>query len=155
MGSLRNRLGAGLLISLVAVFGLLWVLVSGSIRYLAEDYTASRLEHDAQTLLGALTIAEDGTTELDQSRLGAIYLRPFSGHYFTILIDGQTIRSRSLWDQSLTVRPAAPGTSQRSRAAGPQGQPLLMLSAGYSKGGRQLTVAIAEDLSVIEQDIDP
>ena len=53
MKSLQLRLGAGLLISLVSVFIALWWMTSSSIRYLAEEYVASHLAHDAESIAEA------------------------------------------------------------------------------------------------------
>ncbi|TNF92289.1 MAG: HAMP domain-containing histidine kinase [Gammaproteobacteria bacterium] len=153
MRSLQSRLGTSLLVSLVGVFILLWLLVSISIRYLAEDYTASRLHHDAQTLLSSLQIVGEGGINLDHSRIDAIYTRPFSGHYFSIHVGDEVIRSRSLWDQSLHVEVIGPGAMVRAHHTGPQDQPLLILSSGYNKGGKQITIAVAEEMTAIEEDI--
>jgi signal transduction histidine kinase len=153
MNSLQSRLGTSLLVSLVIVFTLLWLLVSASIRYLAEDYIASRLHHDAQTLLSTLQDTDEGGVNLDLNSLDAIYTRPFSGHYFSIHVDDEVIRSRSLWDQSLAVEIIKPGALARTYSIGPQDQPLLILSSGYSKKGKHITIAVAEDLTAIEEDI--
>ena len=153
MNSLESRLGTSLLVSLVIVFILLWLLVSASIRYLAEDYIASRLQHDAQTLLNTLQVVGKGGANLDQNSLDAIYTRPFSGHYFSIHVGDEVIRSRSLWDQSLAVEITKPGTLARAYSIGPQDQPLLVLSSGYNKKGKHIAIAVAEDLTSIEEDI--
>lgn len=54
MKSIQSRLITGLVLSLVSIFTLLWFLVNFSIQQLAENYTASRLEHDIETLLTAV-----------------------------------------------------------------------------------------------------
>ncbi|MCW8963026.1 MAG: sensor histidine kinase [Gammaproteobacteria bacterium] len=153
MNSLQNRLGVSLLISLVIVFVLLWFMVSASIRYLAEDYIASRLHHDAQTLLSKLQVMGEGEVKLDHNSLDAIYTRPFSGHYFSIQTGDEVIRSRSLWDQSLAVEIVEPGALLRTYRAGPQNQPLLVLSNGFIKNGKQISITVAEDMTAIEEDI--
>jgi hypothetical protein len=55
MKSLQLRLGIGLFISLIIVFITLWLLASHSLRYLAEESVAEHLEHDALSILGALS----------------------------------------------------------------------------------------------------
>lgn len=153
MKSLQTRLGTGLLMSLVAVFFLLWLLISTSIRFLAEDYISARLKHDSQTLLSALQLNSEGKLDLDQDRLDFIYSRPFSGHYFIIHAGSRVFRSRSLWDQTLEVQSVEPGSTVSEHRAGPQDQPLLILSSGFSRENQRITISIAEDITAIEADI--
>jgi signal transduction histidine kinase len=153
MRSLQARLGAGLFISLVLVFFLLWLVVSNSIRYLAENYIASRLEHDSEILLGATNFDSQGLPTLNKNRLGQIYQRPFSGHYFIITSGTHKIRSRSLWDKSLDTRAVVTGEIKRLYSTGPQDQPLLVLITGYRKLDKTVTIAVAEDLSHIESEL--
>jgi len=55
MKSLQLRLAVGLFISLFSVFIILWWLTSSSIRTLAEESVAEHLEHDALSILAAIT----------------------------------------------------------------------------------------------------
>ena len=153
MKSLQTRLGAGLLMSLVAVFFLLWLLISTSIRFLAEDYISARLRHDSQTLLSALQVNSQGKLDLDQDRLDLIYSQPFSGHYFIIHAGSRVFRSRSLWDLTLDTQVLEPGTSVSLHRSGPQDQSLLILSTGYSRDNQRITISIAEDITSIESGI--
>lgn len=153
MGSLQARLATGLLISLVSLFFILWLLISQAIRVLAEDYIASRLEHDATTLLAALSVTASGNPVLDEQRIDTVYQRPFSGHYYHIRSANSVIRSRSLWDRDLSLPVLETGGTQRLRRPGPQQQPLLIHIAGFNKQGIPLTLAVAEDLSELEADI--
>ncbi len=153
MRSLQARLGAGLFISLVLVFFLLWLIVSNSIRYLAENYIASRLEHDSEILLGATSFDPQGLLTLNKKRPGQIYQRPFSGHYFVITSGEHEIRSRSLWDMTLDTQAVVTGEIKRLHSIGPQNQPLLVLITGYRKLDKTVTIAVAEDLSNIESEL--
>jgi signal transduction histidine kinase len=153
MTSLQLRLNIGLLVSLLAVFALLWVMVSASIRDLAEDYIAARLQHDTEALLGAVEITPDGDALFDDSRQDAIYSQPFSGHYFSIQVGRQTIRSRSLWDQQLQTSAVDSGELVRKHTDGPRSQPLFVITRAFEKDGQKITITIAEDLSAIEKDI--
>ncbi|WP_250655892.1 ATP-binding protein [Alkalimarinus coralli] len=150
--SLQGKLGTGLLLSLITAFIALWGFVSISIRYLTEDYIYTRLAHDAETLLAAI-VKGSPEFEVESSRLGAVYQQPFSGHYFEIIYDGQVIRSRSLWDQSLDV--TIDQTDQayqetRLYQTGPQQQPLLVLVSHFVKQQQPITIIIAEDFSPVE-----
>ncbi len=154
MLSLQARLSAGLIISIVVLFGLQWFIVSKSIRYLTEDYVSSRLKHDTENLLGALNIGDESSPAfLDPQRIDPIYKHPFSGHYYQIRVGGKLIRSRSLWDQELPVSEVAIGDTVRLYSSGPRGQPLLYIISGFQKQNQPVIIGIAEDLSNIESDI--
>lgn len=153
MRSLRTRLDAGLIVSLALIFSAQWAIVGGAIRLLAENYVASRLQHDADNLLAALTFGEGGAPELSPDRIDPIYKRPFSGHYFKIAVGDRLLRSRSLWDQDLLLPPVSVGARAVQRLPGPQGQTLLVLNGGFRKQGRDVAIAVSEDLTPIEADI--
>jgi len=146
LNSLRFRLGWGLLLSLVVMIGLLVLIAGMSIRSLMEDQVASRLAHDGETLLGGLAIQANGQVSLDAQRIQGIYHQPFSGHYFLIEVDGSVIRSRSLWDQTLPLPQVGVGETQLSYITGPDQQPLLLWTRGFSKQGKTVRLAVAEDL---------
>jgi signal transduction histidine kinase len=145
MRSLQARLGIGLAASLALLLAAQWLLITYAVRYLAEDYVASRLEHDAEALLGALHFGPDGSPFLNDAHVGPVYHQPFSGHYYRVRAEGHELRSRSLWDEDIAL-----ADGPRTRAAGPQDQPLLVLSGTYQKQGRGVTVTVAEDLTEVE-----
>ncbi len=151
--SLQQRLSLGLLLSLVVLFTAQWALVSAGVRLLAEGYIAARLAHDNEALLAALTLTAEGLPSLDPTRLGPVYHQPFSGHYYRVTVGNSTLHSRSLWDQDLSVPDVSPGETRHVRAPGPQGQPLLIVVQRYEKQGKGVTIAAAEDLSSLEEDI--
>lgn len=153
MRSLQLRLSLGLFISLVLTFILLWLLVSHASRYLAESYITTRLQHDTESLLAAIQFSNDGRPTLDKRMVNSIYQRPFSGHYYKILTDHTIQRSRSLWDQDLPVQPLAVGKHRRQHVAGPQQQPLLLLTSSFTKSNRSVTIAVADDLSPVEAEL--
>lgn len=154
MKSIQTRLNSGLALSLIVVFVLLGIGVSVSFRMLAEGYMLSRLEHDAESLLAALVMRPPTREpELRADRLNPVYQRAFSGHYYRIDIDSQVLRSRSLWDQDLTVPDVDVGASTHLRQAGPEDQLLLMHVARYRKAGRDVRIAVAEDLSPIRAEV--
>lgn len=150
MYSLQTRLGSGLFISLAVSFLLLWLVTSASIRYLAEDYINTRLQHDGETILSALVFDPQNRASIDKSKLDIIYQRPFSGHYFKLMAGDQIIRSRSLWDQDLETQTLAPGKQASLHLTGPEQKPLLVLVSAYLKQNNAVTIAVAEDLSHIE-----
>lgn len=153
MKSLQSRLSTGLLLSLIIAFSALGFLVSINIQHLAEDYIASRLKHDAENLLSSINFNNNGELSLDMSRIDLIYNQPFSGHYFVITANKQSMTSRSLWDQTLKQQTVATGQQHRTLYPGPEQQSLLLLSTGYKKQGHQLIISIAEDLNPINKNI--
>lgn len=153
MTSLQARLGLGLVVSVVALFGAQWWVVNDSLRSLTESYFSSRLEHDMESLLANIQFT-DGRASLDAAHPNPIFHRPFSGHYYQIVVGDQVIRSRSLWHDTLAIRPAARGSKHIVHTTGPHGEPLIMLVAGFEKQGRPLTVAVAEDYSPVAAQFD-
>lgn len=146
MNSLEQRLTAGLAGSLLVLLVLFWFLVNATIRTLAEDVVASRLIHDAESLVAAVDFV-DGTLQLEGSAVGGIYRRAYSGHYYVVVAgDGRDV-SRSLWDTQFAVEPVPVGESRRWQLDGPLGQRLLAYAGGYLKQGQRFTVAVAEDIS--------
>ncbi len=153
MRSLQAQLSVGLAASLIVLFVLQWVAVSTSIRYLVQEYVASRLERDAESLLAAVQFTPAGQLALDQLHIDPVYRRPFSGHYYRITTALEDLRSRSLWDEELSAARLDPGEALRVMSAGPQRQALLVQIEGFMKQGWPLTIAVAEDLSPVESNI--
>lgn len=147
MKSLQLRLGIGLFISLFSVFIILWWLTSNSIRYLAEESVAEHLEHDAISILAALSPDAANNITLDVNRIEPIYLEPFSGDYYQVITHEQVIHSRSLMDQNFAIQALSAGQTHKFYVTGPKQQPLIIMVYGYSKLGRDITIALAEDLS--------
>jgi signal transduction histidine kinase len=154
MQSIQSKLGTGLLLSLIIAFSALWLLVSFNLQFLAEEYIASRLKHDAETLLSSVSFDADDNLMIDATRVDTIYNQPFSGHYYTITTKTGAMRSRSLWDEELISANVNTGQQLKTLQEGPEQQPLLLVSAGYKKQGQSLTITVAEDLNPINKNID-
>jgi len=153
MRSIQARLSTGLLFSLIIAFSAFWLLVSINIQFLAEEYIASRLVHDAETLLSTIDFDKDGNLIIDDLRVDLVYNQPFSGRYYVINTDAQYISSRSLWDHQLKPVDVNTDQQQRTNQQGPEGQSLLVISREYTKQGNQVMVSIAEDLNPINKNI--
>jgi signal transduction histidine kinase len=151
MTSLRAQLGLGLVVSLLLMTTLLWLIAGASVRKLMEEQVMSRLAHDGETLLGGLSVANDGQPVLAAERIQGIYQRPFSGHYFLIETGGQIIRSRSLWDETLPLAQLEVGEQRLDYVTGPQQQPLLLWTSAYQKRGSVIRLAVAEDLVTLRE----
>ncbi len=153
MRSLRSRLGLGLIGSLVVMLALLWLTAGHSVSVLLEEQLASRLEHDAESLLGGIGIDADGTLSLDAQRIQGIYRQPYSGHYFQIEVNGRISRSRSLWDETLPAQEAAVGETRQAFITGPQQQSLLLWARTYRKQGHAVNISVAEDLAAMREGV--
>ncbi|MCG7958697.1 MAG: ATP-binding protein, partial [Candidatus Thiodiazotropha taylori] len=71
--SIESRLQIGLTISLALLMGLLWIFGAGSIEKLSEDFIASRLKHDAESILGAIVI--EPRLSVEEAYINQIYHR--------------------------------------------------------------------------------
>lgn len=148
MNSLAARLNLGLALSLALLVGFAWWLGHEALHQSTESYVASRLQHDAEALLGMLRPQTSGPPRLLGETGMPIYRQPLSGHYFKVIAgDGGVLRSRSLWDWDLDLAPLHPGERRQWHSDGPLAQQLLVYSAGYQIGGEPVTVATAEDLT--------
>jgi cell division protein FtsB len=147
MKSLQLRLAVGLFISLFSVFIILWWLTSSSIRTLAEESVAEHLEHDALSILAAINTDAANNITLNINQIEPIYLEPFSGDYYQVIINNRVIHSRSLLNHDLAIKPLSPEKTHKLYSTGPKLQPLIIMVYGYSKLNRNITIAVAEDLT--------
>lgn len=146
MRSIQRRLSLGL-ISVLLIVGLLlaqsslW-LFDRSLR----SYLQTTLQDETQTLLGAIVRGPNGL-QLDERRLSAAFKRPYSGLYFRIDLEGQSWRSRSLWDRDLHLNETA--GLQDALGDGPQGQQWLVYRADYQRFGQPIVIHVARDYTPI------
>ncbi len=145
--SMTRQLSLGLVAALLlvglAVGGIALWLFDSALR----SASTRELARAAERVLAATERGVDGGVQLRPDRLDASYRRPLSGHYFTVLVDDQQWRSRSLWDSELPL-PPTPGLAP-GLAAGPAGQSLLLLRADFRRYGRDVTVVVASDYTPI------
>ena len=147
--SLEKQLHLGLALSLLVLFSVLWLTGGRILQSMTEDFVASRLEHDAEALLGALKISPQ-QLKVRPARVNQIYQQPFSGHYYVVsLQDGRQAISRSLWDYHLETPRLSPGERKRLHLDGPDDQRLLVWIGGYRKKNLDLTLTVAEDITHI------
>ena len=122
MNSLRRQLAVGLAAGTALLLLALYLIVTATLRDLAEEQIRTRLEHDAETLLAALDLTGPEPL-IAEHGIHPIYRRPFGGHYYVVHADGAELRSRSLWDEDLP-EPDPP----LAHVTGPRAQPLLALT---------------------------
>jgi signal transduction histidine kinase len=153
MNSIQSRLATGLLISLIFVFLILWLTVSNNIQKFSENYIASRLEHDIETLLTAISFDKKNILTINEQYINSIYKRPFSGHYYTIQHKQNLFRSRSLWDQNLSLPEVSNSSYLSSVQPGPENQLLITITGRFIKQKENIIITLAEDLSPVIKDI--
>ena len=154
MNSIQSRLASGLLISLIFVFLMLWLIVSNNLQKLSENYISSRLEHDIETLLTAISFDKLNTLSINDQYINSIYKRPFSGHYYTIKHKQTLFRSRSLWDQNLSSAEIANNNYPSMVQTGPENQLLITITGRFNKQKQDVVITIAEDLSPVIENIN-
>ena len=151
--SLETQLQRQLFWGLSFVLLIVLMVVHFTVQQLSIKFVASRLQHDAESLLTALVIAPDTTWTIDESKLNSVYLRAYSGHYYVVTINDTTLRSRSLWDinlpQSATQRdPKLKSTTKH--LDGPSAQEWVTLKTYFTIGKTVTTVWLAEDIKPLQ-----
>lgn len=147
MRSLQNWLTTSLVLTLVALFAVIWVGGSYVIGRIVDQQVTTRLRHDVDALAAAMRFDAGGRLALEESVLDPVFRRPFSGHYFRIQSGESVIRSRSLWDQDLVPAVMETGQVSERQLPGPHGQELLVLDIGIRKQEQDVSISVAEDLS--------
>ncbi len=154
MTSLKTRLSWSLTLSLVVLLTLQWVVVTYAISTLTENQLVDRLQRESENLLSIVNFSPSNKTLfLDTGRMGAIYQRPLSGHYYVVSTKQQQFISRSLWDSSLNIQPLVAGEEKKLKLTGPEQQPLLVVLHGYRKQNHDITIAVAENIEPLQANI--
>lgn len=151
MLSLNKRLSYGLTFSLIVLLGLQWGVISYVFSSLSEKQLINRLSQDSESLLSGISFDSQDNLLLNPQRVSAVYQRPLSGHYYVITAANQHQYSRSLWDNNLAIPKVKAGSVSTFGIKGPEGQALLMAVQGYKKHQQTITIAVAEDLTAVNQ----
>lgn len=146
MISLQRQLRRSMLATLLVAMAALLLLVNAGVERLTREYVASRLQHDAESLIASLDKDPDGGWVLDTARLSTVYDRARSGHYYFVQAGERDFRSRSLWDYRVDVDRVEPGRSRDALTGGAGGEQWLTWTQGVRKQGDDLTVWVAEDI---------
>ena len=100
-------------------------------------------------LLASLQKDESGEWSLKAAHVGHIYQRVFSGHYYLIEVEGQQLRSRSLWDYSLNIL-----TPLQYHQSGPDNQDLLLWYADFQLNEQSVKIWVAEDITALQNSLN-
>ncbi len=152
-GSLRLRLlaaGAASVVLALAIagFGLLLLFERHVERRMAVE-----LNSHLNQLVSSLARAGDGTLDVSAPPAEPRFLQPLSGLYWQVTEEGAgtALRSRSLWDATLSLPPDAPATGEihQHTILGPGGASLLALERRValpeSLGGGMIRAVVALD----------
>lgn len=146
MTSIRSRLTIGLTVLLAVLLMGQWLWLTFTVKELVEKQVIIHLQEETESLLANINIDKTGRLEINDAQLSSNYQRAFSGLYFAIESEQQSLYSRSLWDFNLASQNVETGIKQIRHLDGPRDQPLLAVSAGYFKQGRHFTIIVAENI---------
>ncbi len=154
MKSLERQLQTSLAIVLLLILLGLVIVANLSTRSLLEEFVTSRLELDAERLLDTLDTSIQNP-RVRQGRINPVYNTPDSGHYYAIKFnrDINALYSPSLQNEKL--RTPIDSDLKHGMATvvhdvmGPKEQHLIVWTKAYSKNGQNMTISIAEDMSLL------
>ncbi|KAB2912906.1 MAG: HAMP domain-containing histidine kinase [Hyphomicrobiaceae bacterium] len=154
MRSLRLRLLLGAVLGVsaaLAIAGVVLVAIFGA--HVHRRYVKELDDHLLQ-LAAVIQIDEAGAISLRHELSDPAFQRPLSGLYWQVIDAGRVaLRSRSLWDDSLALRPAtsAPGVLLESESAGPSGQKVVLIERTVLLQDRPLRLAVAGDSKIVDE----
>lgn len=148
---MRRSISRQLTLGLTAILLLAGLLVVQTSFWLLEhgvrNYSQQRLQVQSRNLLASLIRDEDDQLIVNERHHDAVFLQPFSGHYFVIELEGTRWRSRSLWDFQLLPLPQE--SFAQGLIPGPLGQQLLLYTGEYRYADSKIRVTVAQDYSPI------
>ncbi|MBF0127851.1 MAG: GHKL domain-containing protein [Magnetococcales bacterium] len=156
--SVRAKLTVTLIVSLSVMFLLFWWVVSHALQELTAGYLEDRMELEISSILAELALGEGDSIVLNGEHVDALFHFAFSGYYYQITLQGldapQMLRSRSLGTFTLALPTLPTGDKARIFIKGPKNETLFTLVRTIPLREKKLTVAVAEDLTPIEEDLD-
>lgn len=157
--SLSARLLALATVWIATALMVAWIVLTDLFRAHAEAELARRMEHHLDELTAALEVQPGGMLAVTRDLSEPRFHRPLSGLYWQVTgngagIEGETLRSRSLWDQVLDLPEELPGGGEVRRhvLAGPGSVPLIAWQRvvrlpGYPVPVRTAVAADASDIA--------
>jgi signal transduction histidine kinase len=156
--SLRFRLLAGALVWLACALAGAGVILAD----LFEEHVRGRVEAELETHLDQLTAlletGPDGRPQLTAEPSDPRFRRPLSGLYWQAEVAGiEPLRSRSLWDQALSLPPDAlqDGEIHRHDLVPGPAEPRLVVLERFvvlpGEAGTRVRLAVAADARLVEE----
>ncbi|QSX34355.1 GHKL domain-containing protein [Shewanella avicenniae] len=125
------------------------IYIESMLRQAFHDSIIDRLREDiTQVEIATQISAKD--ISINAGELSSFYKPAYSGRYYQLNAGETEIRSRSLWDQHLSVMPLEAGKTRVWQAKGPKKHDIQLLSIGLptlSPSGT-VTLTVAQDLSI-------
>lgn len=147
--SLQHRLQLFLGSALVLVFLGQWVLAVWILDYTTDRYVISRLQHDIQSVVSALSEDANGELSLDQSRLGLLGQPGFSGHYYHLKTDDKAFASPLLKDDTLTLSFREGDKAQWWEHFEANGVRLMVYQESQEYKGKVFKILVAENIQLL------
>ncbi|TGQ53098.1 HAMP domain-containing histidine kinase [Mesorhizobium sp. M1C.F.Ca.ET.193.01.1.1] len=152
--SIRFRLWSAAAISIAIALAIAGV----GLRYLfelnVERRVVSELTVDLNELIGATKFASDGRLSVESTLADQRFASPLSGHYWQVedLATHSLVRSRSLWDATLTLPERAASGELRTEELKRPGDELTVavVRTITDADGRAFRAIVAEDHSNVE-----
>ncbi|MAS24500.1 MAG: histidine kinase [Oceanospirillaceae bacterium] len=154
MISVQQQLHRQWLLTLLVILLPLLLLADFGVREMTSHYILDRLDQDAESLISAMNEDDQGVWHIDYDRLGSLYQRVYSGHYFAIHADGIDLHSRSLWDHPAPDIHLGEGEARHWQQPGVDRgnhqEAWLSYAQGIRINDHTFTVWVAEDISPLK-----
>ncbi|MBT9471071.1 MAG: HAMP domain-containing histidine kinase [Phenylobacterium sp.] len=136
------------MVAIFAALALAWLAMTWLFERHIERREAAELRRSALVLVEGLGIKPDGGPRADRHPTDPRFEGPASGLYWQVSTPQDAVRSRSLWDQTLSSPKSAPAETWRTRVGpGPYGDRLLLVerSVRPDRSGAAVLVQVAAD----------
>jgi signal transduction histidine kinase len=150
--SLRVRLLAGAAAAIFVALAFAWVVMGFVFEAHIERNVRANLENYGRTLIAGLAAGPDGSLSVTVPPLDPRFETPASGFYWQVNAGAQMLRSRSLWDSTLSANMQARGDAwQADDAMGPFEPRIVTLSRRVEVTGARapLIITLAEDHAAV------
>jgi signal transduction histidine kinase len=148
--SLEKRIRYRLVLAMLPLLLVLMFIIHKSIHLLIDEIVVERLQHDALSLISAVTEVDD-SWKVGVEALPAVYQRVRSGHYFILQWNGGEIRSRSLWDKKVDPSDFVQGDTEDYLYFWIDEEFWVVHQQPFVKKGEVFNLWVAEDISEIDQ----
>ncbi len=139
------------MVTLVMV--MLFSVLYFGIQKLTQDFIVSRLQHDADSVITALTLEQTGLWQIPHEKISTVYNRVNSGHYYQVTTSEQIIRSRSLFDIEIKIPEIAFNQNQYYSMESSDNEHWLVWVQNIQKKGIKINIWMAEDISSLEHNL--
>lgn len=149
-GSLRWRLLLGAAVAIFVAMAIAWGVMGLLFSRHAQRSIVTELTREGLEIVAGLQLAADGTPRMEAQSSDPRFERARSGRYWQATSARGTVRSASLWDETLPLpRTAAADRWTTGEADGPFGQRLLLVERSILLGSQRtpVTVQVAQNLS--------